>query len=179
LSGYMLLLSDDPLPPPPITQLHPSGPKLQSSFPQQAVSNGDWIPRNYIEKGAKHECIKISEVFSTNFANLARVIYAYEANRPDELSLNENEIVFILRKNDDGWFEGVSGGLTGLFPGNIYVIIYVILFIVSCRGLFNYCCFRKLCSNVGGALVGPIPTRILLAVHRIVGNKGSRISSTQ
>lgn len=64
------------------------------------MSNGDWIPRNYIEK--------------------ARVIYAYDANRPDELSLCENDIVFVLRKNDDGWFEGVSGGLTGLFPGTAF-----------------------------------------------------------
>ena len=48
----------------------------------------------------------------------ARVVYAYEATRPDELSLMEDAIVFILRKNEDGWYEGVMDGITGLFPGN-------------------------------------------------------------
>ncbi|CAJ0579109.1 unnamed protein product, partial [Mesorhabditis spiculigera] len=58
----------------------------------------NWIPTDFIEK--------------------AIVLYDYNAERPDELSLREQSIVYILRKNDDGWYEGVHDGNTGLFPGN-------------------------------------------------------------
>uniref|UniRef100_A0A0N5BSE9 SH3 domain-containing protein n=1 Tax=Strongyloides papillosus TaxID=174720 RepID=A0A0N5BSE9_STREA len=63
-------------------------------------SNDDpsWAPATYLEKGV--------------------VIYDYDADKPDELTLREGNIVYILRKNDDGWNEGVMDGTTGLFPGN-------------------------------------------------------------
>lgn len=45
-------------------------------------------------------------------------IFSYEASRDDELSFKENEIIYVLKKNSDGWYEGVLNGMTGLFPGN-------------------------------------------------------------
>ena len=30
----------------------------------------------------------------------------------------EGQTIFVLKKNDDGWWEGVMDGITGLFPGN-------------------------------------------------------------
>lgn len=45
-------------------------------------------------------------------------IYDYIKDKEDELSFMEGSIIYIIKKNDDGWFEGVSNGVTGLFPGN-------------------------------------------------------------
>lgn len=45
-------------------------------------------------------------------------IYDYAAEKEDELSFCENSVIYVLKKNDDGWFEGVMNGVTGLFPGN-------------------------------------------------------------
>lgn len=45
-------------------------------------------------------------------------IYDYTAARDDELSFQENSVIFVVKKNDDGWYEGVMEGITGLFPGN-------------------------------------------------------------
>ncbi|XP_031706165.1 abl interactor 1a [Anarrhichthys ocellatus] len=45
-------------------------------------------------------------------------IYDYNRDKDDELSFMEGAIIYVIKKNDDGWFEGVSGGVTGLFPGN-------------------------------------------------------------
>jgi len=45
-------------------------------------------------------------------------IYDYNADNPDELSLKEDQVIYVVKKNDDGWFEGVVDGVTGLFPGN-------------------------------------------------------------
>ena len=45
-------------------------------------------------------------------------IYDYQADKEDELSFSENSVIYVLKKNDDGWYEGILNGRTGLFPGN-------------------------------------------------------------
>lgn len=45
-------------------------------------------------------------------------IYDYSKDKEDELSFQEGAIIYVLKKNDDGWYEGVMNGVTGLFPGN-------------------------------------------------------------
>uniref|UniRef100_A0A915NCK7 SH3 domain-containing protein n=2 Tax=Meloidogyne incognita group TaxID=654580 RepID=A0A915NCK7_MELJA len=78
-----------PLPPPPLTV-------EQESINCMAVPN--WVPHQYIEK--------------------AFVLYDYESRNADELRLYQGATVYVLKKNEDGWFEGVMDGITGLFPGN-------------------------------------------------------------
>ena len=57
-----------------------------------------WVPQNYIDR--------------------VTAIYDYSADKDDELTFNEGSTIFVLKKNDDGWWEGVMDGVTGLFPGN-------------------------------------------------------------
>ncbi|MEQ2160544.1 hypothetical protein GOODEAATRI_000266, partial [Goodea atripinnis] len=45
-------------------------------------------------------------------------IYDYTKDKEDELTFMEGAIIYVVKKNDDGWFEGVCNGFTGLFPGN-------------------------------------------------------------
>ena len=45
-------------------------------------------------------------------------IYDYQQDKDDELSFNEGQVIYVIRKNDDGWWEGCMEGMTGLFPGN-------------------------------------------------------------
>lgn len=45
-------------------------------------------------------------------------IYDYARDKEDELSFQEGAIIYVIKKNDDGWYEGVMCGTTGLFPGN-------------------------------------------------------------
>lgn len=45
-------------------------------------------------------------------------IYDYQADKADELTFTENAVIYVIKKNDDGWWEGVMDGVTGLFPGN-------------------------------------------------------------
>ena len=58
----------------------------------------NWVPKNYIER--------------------VTAIYDYSADKDDELSFQEGATIYVLKKNDDGWWEGVMDGITGLFPGN-------------------------------------------------------------
>ena len=45
-------------------------------------------------------------------------MYDYEAERPDELTFQEGVSIYVVAKNEDGWWEGVLNGKAGLFPGN-------------------------------------------------------------
>uniref|UniRef100_A0A1I7XB02 SH3 domain-containing protein n=1 Tax=Heterorhabditis bacteriophora TaxID=37862 RepID=A0A1I7XB02_HETBA len=100
--GYAMAINTQDLPPPAIQMLNsvheddplPPPPSQTNFFDTQA----DWVPKQYIEK--------------------AIALYDYDADKPDELSLRENCVVYVLRKNEDGWYEGVLDGVTGLFPGN-------------------------------------------------------------
>uniref|UniRef100_A0A8R1U082 SH3 domain-containing protein n=1 Tax=Onchocerca volvulus TaxID=6282 RepID=A0A8R1U082_ONCVO len=106
-----MMIDDEPLPPPPMqatmTPIYESTSKNHSASTNDRSPyllgspfdrSYDWIPKVYIEK--------------------AVALYDYEAEKPDELTLRENCIVYVLRKNEDGWYEGVLNGCTGLFPGN-------------------------------------------------------------
>jgi len=87
------------LPPPPRElMLDDDEPLPPPPMAAMAATNGDWRPRSFLER--------------------ALVLYDYEASKEDELSLREQSVVYVLRKNEDGWYEGVCDGLTGLFPGN-------------------------------------------------------------
>ncbi|KAJ4924024.1 hypothetical protein JOQ06_000266 [Pogonophryne albipinna] len=63
-----------------------------------AEEDPPWAPRTYDEKVV--------------------AIYDYARDKEDELSFQEGSIIYVIKKNDDGWYEGVMNGTTGLFPGN-------------------------------------------------------------
>ncbi|XP_059612596.1 uncharacterized protein LOC132259068 [Phlebotomus argentipes] len=49
-----------------------------------------------------------------------RALYKYKPQNPDEMDMDEGDIVYVLEKCDDGWFVGTSQrtGCFGTFPGN-------------------------------------------------------------
>ncbi|XP_038587303.1 abl interactor 1a isoform X6 [Micropterus salmoides] len=89
--------SPPPPPPPPVDYEEEDAAVVQYSDP---YADGDphWAPKIYNEKVV--------------------AIYDYSKDKDDELSFMEGAIIYVIKKNDDGWFEGVCNGVTGLFPGN-------------------------------------------------------------
>lgn len=94
-----------PLPPPPppveeqqVHQNSNSNPNQIYGTRPNHMAVPDWVPPTYLEK--------------------VIAIYDYAADKDDELTFQENSVIYVIRKNDDGWFEGVMNGVTGLFPGN-------------------------------------------------------------
>ncbi|KAI3387694.1 hypothetical protein SNEBB_009768 [Seison nebaliae] len=49
-----------------------------------------------------------------------RAMFNYAARRDDELTFDENAVIHVLQKNDDGWYDGYIHGTNrrGFFPGN-------------------------------------------------------------
>ncbi|KAE8595941.1 hypothetical protein XENTR_v10015919 [Xenopus tropicalis] len=89
--------SPPPPPPPPVDYEEEEAAVVQYNDP---YADGDpiWAPKSYLEKVV--------------------AIYDYSKDKEDELSFMEGAIIYVIKKNDDGWYEGVSNGVTGLFPGN-------------------------------------------------------------
>ncbi|XP_041914076.1 abl interactor 1b isoform X3 [Alosa sapidissima] len=89
--------ANPPPPPPPVDYEDEDAAVVHYSDP---YADGDphWAPKTYLEKVV--------------------AIYDYSKDKDDELSFMEGAIIYIIKKNDDGWFEGVCNGVTGLFPGN-------------------------------------------------------------
>ncbi|KAM4688198.1 abl interactor 1 isoform 9-T9 [Discoglossus pictus] len=89
--------SPPPPPPPPVDYEEEEAAVVQYNDP---YADGDpiWAPKTYLEKVV--------------------AIYDYSKDKEDELSFMEGSIIYVIKKNDDGWYEGVSNGVTGLFPGN-------------------------------------------------------------
>uniref|UniRef100_A0A8C6T3N7 Abl-interactor 1b n=1 Tax=Neogobius melanostomus TaxID=47308 RepID=A0A8C6T3N7_9GOBI len=86
-----------PPPPPPVDYEEEDASVVHYSDPY-ADGDPQWAPKTYLEKVV--------------------AIYDYSKDKEDELSFMEGAIIYIIKKNDDGWFEGVCNGVTGLFPGN-------------------------------------------------------------
>ncbi|KAF6720541.1 Abl interactor 1 [Oryzias melastigma] len=87
-----------PPPPPPVDYEEEEDAALVQYSDPYADGDPQWAPKIYIEKVV--------------------AIYDYAKDKDDELSFLEGAIIYVVKKNDDGWFEGVCNGVTGLFPGN-------------------------------------------------------------
>ncbi|XP_050921835.1 abl interactor 1 isoform X7 [Lates calcarifer] len=94
---------EEPTPPPPPPEDYEDDEDEEESAVVEysdpyAEEDPPWAPRSYLEKVV--------------------AIYDYTRDKDDELSFQEGAIIYVIKKNDDGWFEGVMNGTTGLFPGN-------------------------------------------------------------
>ncbi|KFM77918.1 Nostrin, partial [Stegodyphus mimosarum] len=45
-----------------------------------------------------------------------RALYEYEAKLSDELTLHPGDIIIMVQKTDDGWWQGELNGIVGVFP---------------------------------------------------------------
>ncbi|XP_068447128.1 abl interactor 2b isoform X3 [Clinocottus analis] len=96
---------DEPTPPPPPPEDYEDEEEedeeesavVEYSDPY-AEEDPPWAPRTYLEKVV--------------------AIYDYARDKEDELSFMEGAIIYVIKKNDDGWYEGTMNETTGLFPGN-------------------------------------------------------------
>ncbi|XP_072234265.1 abl interactor 1a isoform X10 [Leuresthes tenuis] len=97
----MPMFDDSPPPPPPppvdYEEEEEDAAVVHYNDPY-ADADPQWAPKNYIEKVV--------------------AIYDYAKDKDDELTFMEGAIIYVIKKNDDGWFEGMANGVTGLFPGN-------------------------------------------------------------
>lgn len=103
--GMVVQPMSQQMPPGPAFNIYSTGTIRYGQSPLQpppaferADVEPDWVPKNYIQK--------------------VIALYDYIKEKPDELNLCENAIIYVTKKNEDGWYEGVLDGEEGLFPSN-------------------------------------------------------------
>lgn len=116
--------SPPPPPPPPVDYEEEDAAVVQYNDPY-ADGDPQWAPKNYIEKGLSKvqpgvQTVVLALKVVLNKPSLLSVvaIYDYTKDKDDELTFMEGAIIYVIKKNDDGWFEGICNNVTGLFPGN-------------------------------------------------------------
>ncbi|XP_039613777.1 abl interactor 2b isoform X7 [Polypterus senegalus] len=92
------VFDESPPPPPPPEDYEEEESAVVEYSDPYAEEDPPWAPRSYLEKVV--------------------AIYDYSKDKEDELSFQEGAIIYVIKKNDDGWYEGVMNSTTGLFPGN-------------------------------------------------------------
>ncbi|XP_028661970.1 abl interactor 2 isoform X13 [Erpetoichthys calabaricus] len=92
------VFDESPPPPPPPEDYEEEESAVVEYSDPYAEEDPPWAPRSYLEKVV--------------------AIYDYTKDKEDELSFQEGAIIYVIKKNDDGWYEGVMNSTTGLFPGN-------------------------------------------------------------
>ncbi|KAM4608800.1 abl interactor 2-like isoform 12-T12 [Polymixia lowei] len=110
-------VSDAPPPPPPQDVNSQSG--LEE--PQAAAQ-----PLEDVQGEEESAVVEYSDPYAeedppwapTTYLEKVVAIYDYMADKEDELSFQEGAIIYVIKKNEDGWYEGVMNATTGLFPGN-------------------------------------------------------------
>lgn len=79
-------------------------------------------PADYLEKGTSPPAAlqQNKGVLYSRTSCLCPVValYSYEASKPDDLAFSEGDIIYLTRRQDNGWCEGVSNGKQGFFPMN-------------------------------------------------------------
>ncbi|XP_039595440.1 abl interactor 1-like isoform X1 [Polypterus senegalus] len=53
-----------------------------------------------------------------NYLEKVVALYSYTGSREDDLTFQEGDVIYVMKKNPDGWYEGVLNNVTGFFPGN-------------------------------------------------------------
>jgi len=47
-----------------------------------------------------------------------RAEYSFAGENEGEVSFNQNDIIFVTKKHEDGWWEGYTQSKSGVFPSN-------------------------------------------------------------
>lgn len=99
--------SSPPLPPPPS-----SDADIPPAVPPHFMEKVDDTPAPHRAPGPNPPAVP------PHYIEKVIAVYDYSADKEDELTFQENAVIYVIKKNDDGWWEGVMNGVTGLFPGN-------------------------------------------------------------
>ncbi|KAL8608031.1 hypothetical protein ACOMHN_023847 [Nucella lapillus] len=126
LSGDTLLLqASPPLPPPPESGVAFDYPQPAPLPPPEFSDRGGDEDSNPLAAPPEDPYAATGpgflgpdEFMPASYIEKVVAIYDYEADKEDELSFSENSVIYVIRKNDDGWWEGVMDGVAGLFPSN-------------------------------------------------------------
>uniref|UniRef100_A0A452I6X1 SH3 domain-containing kinase-binding protein 1 n=1 Tax=Gopherus agassizii TaxID=38772 RepID=A0A452I6X1_9SAUR len=113
--GFGDIFKDKPI------KLRPRSIEVENDFPLVEKTVGKKLP----PATAAQEPTKIEMDSRTKIKEYCKVIFPYEAQNEDELTIKEGDIVILINKDciDAGWWEGELNGKRGVFPDNFVKLL--------------------------------------------------------
>ncbi|XP_050792536.1 SH3 domain-containing kinase-binding protein 1 isoform X2 [Gopherus flavomarginatus] len=113
--GFGDIFKDKPI------KLRPRSIEVENDFPPVEKTVGKKLP----PATAAQEPTKIEMDSRTKIKEYCKVIFPYEAQNEDELTIKEGDIVILINKDciDAGWWEGELNGKRGVFPDNFVKLL--------------------------------------------------------
>ncbi|KFU84040.1 SH3 domain-containing kinase-binding protein 1, partial [Chaetura pelagica] len=113
--GFGDIFKDKPI------KLRPRSIEVENDFLQGDKSVGKKLP----PATATQEPTKIEVDSRTKTKEYCKVIFPYEAQNDDELTVREGDVVTLISKDciDVGWWEGELNGRRGVFPDNFVKLL--------------------------------------------------------
>ncbi|XP_026505595.1 SH3 domain-containing kinase-binding protein 1-like isoform X3 [Terrapene carolina triunguis] len=113
--GFGDIFKDKPI------KLRPRSIEVENDFPPVEKTVGKKLP----PATAAQEPTKIEMDSRTKIKEYCKVIFPYEAQNEDELTIKEGDIVILINKDciDAGWWEGELNGRRGVFPDNFVKLL--------------------------------------------------------
>ncbi|XP_027721973.1 SH3 domain-containing kinase-binding protein 1 isoform X3 [Vombatus ursinus] len=113
--GFGDIFKDKPI------KLRPRSIEVENDFIPVEKTVGKKLPPT----AATQESAKIEMDNRTKSKDYCKVIFPYEAQNEDELTIREGDIVTLVNKDciDVGWWEGELNGRRGVFPDNFVKLL--------------------------------------------------------
>ncbi|XP_074070390.1 SH3 domain-containing kinase-binding protein 1 isoform X3 [Macrotis lagotis] len=113
--GFGDIFKDKPI------KLRPRSIEVENDFMPVEKTVGKKLPPT----AATQEPAKIEMENRTKSKDYCKVIFPYEAQNEDELTIREGDIVTLVNKDciDVGWWEGELNGRRGVFPDNFVKLL--------------------------------------------------------
>ncbi|XP_074839465.1 SH3 domain-containing kinase-binding protein 1 isoform X4 [Carettochelys insculpta] len=113
--GFGDIFKDKPI------KLRPRSIEVENDFPSVEKTVGKKLP----PATATQEPTKIEMDSRIKTKEYCKVIFPYEAQNEDELTIKEGDIVILISKDciDAGWWEGELNGRRGVFPDNFVKLL--------------------------------------------------------
>uniref|UniRef100_A0A8C8SKY3 SH3 domain containing kinase binding protein 1 n=1 Tax=Pelusios castaneus TaxID=367368 RepID=A0A8C8SKY3_9SAUR len=113
--GFGDIFKDKPI------KLRPRSIEVENDFPPVEKTVGKKLP----PATATQEPTKVEMDSRTKTKEYCKVIFPYEAQNEDELTIKEGDIVTLINKDciDAGWWEGELNSRRGVFPDNFVKLL--------------------------------------------------------
>ncbi|KAM4795446.1 SH3 domain-containing kinase-binding protein 1 isoform 2-T2 [Rhinophrynus dorsalis] len=113
--GFGDIFKDKPI------KLRPRSIEMENDIVPLEKAMGKKIPPTM----ASQESLKMETENKTRTKEYCKVLFPYEAQNEDELTIREGDIVIVINKDcvDVGWWEGEINGRRGVFPDNFVKLL--------------------------------------------------------
>ena len=91
---------------------------------EEAEEIGSKLEETFITPLSSNIQLQRIQDFQNPKEELVIALYDYNGVEDGDLSFSQNETIKVLNKEDSGWWKGTLKGNVGIFPSNLFYLIF-------------------------------------------------------